>query len=113
MPPLAVLAYQGAEATNLVIAEKSAGVLRRQPSIGDNDRARCARSEVAPSVSQNHRLSEHDARRCITQNHAMWKYDCEQNDLCNVTEDRMRLRLRKTVPTMMIFSRGRPSSGKK
>jgi hypothetical protein len=33
---LAVLARQGAEATNLVVAEKSAGVPRREPSVGDN-----------------------------------------------------------------------------
>jgi hypothetical protein len=40
--PFAVLAQQGAEATNLVIVEKSADVPRREPSVGDNDRARCA-----------------------------------------------------------------------
>jgi hypothetical protein len=40
--PLAVLAQQGAETANLVVAEKSAGVPQREPSLGDNDRARHA-----------------------------------------------------------------------
>jgi hypothetical protein len=39
---LAVLARQGAEATNLVVAEKSAGVPRREPSVGNNDRVKHA-----------------------------------------------------------------------
>jgi hypothetical protein len=40
--PLALLAQQGAEAANLVVAEKSTGVPRREPSRGHNDRARRA-----------------------------------------------------------------------
>jgi hypothetical protein len=40
--PIAVLAQQGVEAVNLVIAEKSAGVPRMKPSADDNDWARCA-----------------------------------------------------------------------
>jgi hypothetical protein len=75
--PLAVLAQQGAEAANFVITKKSAAIPRREPSVGDNDRARHARSEVASSASLNHRLSKHDARRHITQNHAAWEYDRE------------------------------------
>jgi hypothetical protein len=51
--PLALLAQQGAEATNLVVAEKSTGVPRREPSRGHNDRVRRARSEVASSFSHN------------------------------------------------------------
>jgi hypothetical protein len=39
---LAILTQQGVEAVNLVIAEKSAGIPRREPSVGDNDRTRCA-----------------------------------------------------------------------
>jgi hypothetical protein len=45
--PLALLTQQGTEAANLVVAEKSTDVPRREPSGGHNDRARCARSEVA------------------------------------------------------------------
>jgi hypothetical protein len=37
--PLALLAQQGAEAANLVVAEKLAGVPRGEPSAGRNDRA--------------------------------------------------------------------------
>jgi hypothetical protein len=40
--PPAVLAQQGAETANLIVTEKSAVVPRREPSVGDNDRARCA-----------------------------------------------------------------------
>jgi hypothetical protein len=40
--PLAILAQQGAEAANLVVVEKSAGIPQREPSVGDNDRARRA-----------------------------------------------------------------------
>jgi hypothetical protein len=37
--PLALLAQQGAEAVNLIVAEKSAGVPRGEPSTGHNNRA--------------------------------------------------------------------------
>jgi hypothetical protein len=60
--PLALLAQQGAEAVNLVVAEKSTGVPRREPSGGHNDRARRARIEVAFSFSPNRRLAGNDAR---------------------------------------------------
>jgi hypothetical protein len=40
--PLALLAQQGAEAVNLVVAEKLTSVPRREPSGGHNDRARRA-----------------------------------------------------------------------
>jgi hypothetical protein len=40
--PLALLAQQGAEAANLVVAEKSTGVPRKEPSGGYNDWARRA-----------------------------------------------------------------------
>jgi protein required for attachment to host cells len=64
--PLAVLTQQGAEAANLIVAKKSTDIPRREPSIDNNDRARRARSEAASSASPNHRMSEHDARECIT-----------------------------------------------
>jgi hypothetical protein len=64
--PLALLAQQGAEVANLVIAEKSTGVFRREQSGGHNDRARRVRSEVASSFSPNRRLAGNDARRRIT-----------------------------------------------
>jgi hypothetical protein len=52
---------KGAEATNLVVIEKLAGVPRREPSISDNDRVKHARSEAASSARPNRQLSEHDA----------------------------------------------------
>jgi hypothetical protein len=64
--PLALLAQQGVEAANLVVAEKSASGLRKEPSAGHNDRARRARSEAASSASLNRHLAENDARRRIT-----------------------------------------------
>jgi hypothetical protein len=64
--PLALLAQQGAEAVNLIVAEKSADVPQGEPSAGRNNRAGCARSEAASSANPNRHLSEHDARRRIT-----------------------------------------------
>jgi hypothetical protein len=40
--PLALLAQQGAEVVNLIVAEKSASGPRREPSAGHNDQARRA-----------------------------------------------------------------------
>jgi hypothetical protein len=60
--PRALLAQQGAEAANLVVAEKSTGVPRKEPSGGHNDRARRARSEVTSSFSPNRRLAGNDVR---------------------------------------------------
>jgi hypothetical protein len=60
--PLALLAQQGAEAANLIVAEKLTDVPRREPSGGHNYRARRARSEVASSFSPNRRLAGNDAR---------------------------------------------------
>jgi hypothetical protein len=92
--PLAVLAQQGAEAANLIIAEKSTGVPQKEPSVGDNDRARRAQSEAASSAIPNHRLSEHNARRRITQSRAAQEYGPERDDLRNVIEDQRHLRCR-------------------
>jgi hypothetical protein len=88
--PLPLLAQQGAEAANLVVAEKSTGVPRREPSGGHNDRARRARSEVASSFSPNRRLAGNDARRRITQNRNVREYGRDRDDLRNVIEDRRR-----------------------
>jgi hypothetical protein len=60
--PLVLLAQQGAEAANLVVAEKPTGIPRRESSGGHNDRARRARSEVASSFSPNRLLAGNDAR---------------------------------------------------
>jgi hypothetical protein len=64
--PLALLAQQGAEAANLIVADKSTSGPQREPSAGHNDRARCARSEAASSASPNRHLAENDARQHIT-----------------------------------------------
>jgi hypothetical protein len=79
--PLAVLAEQGVEAANLIVAEKSVGIPRREPFTGDSDRARRARSEVVSSTSPNHRPSEHDARWRITQNRVAREYGHDRDDL--------------------------------
>jgi hypothetical protein len=49
--PLALLAQQGAEAANLIIAEKSDSGPRMEPSASHNDRARHAQIEAASSAS--------------------------------------------------------------
>jgi hypothetical protein len=96
--PLAVLTQQGVEAANLVIIENSVGIPHREPSVGDNDQGGHARSEAVSSASPNHHLSEHDARRCITQNHTTRKYNHHRDDLHNIIEDRRHLRLRTPSP---------------
>jgi hypothetical protein len=96
--PIALLAQQGAEAANLIVAEKSAGVPQGEPSVGRNDRAWHAQSEAASLASPRRHLSEHDARCRITQNHNAWEYDRNQNDLCSVIEDRRRIRDRTPSP---------------
>jgi hypothetical protein len=96
--PLALLAQQGAEAVNLVIAEKSTDVPRREPSGGHNDRARHARSEIASSFSPNRRLAGNDARRHITQNRNVREYGRDRDDLRNVIEDRRRFQDRTPSP---------------
>jgi hypothetical protein len=59
--PLALLAQQGAEATNIIVAEKSTGVPRGEPFVGRNNRAGRARSEAASSASPKRHLSKHNA----------------------------------------------------
>jgi hypothetical protein len=59
--PIAVLAQQGVEVANLIIVEKSVDVLWREPSVGDNDRARLARSE-ATSTNKSKSLSDRAGR---------------------------------------------------
>jgi hypothetical protein len=88
--PLALLAQQGAEVVNLIVAEKSAGVHGGEPSAGRNDRAGRGRSEAMSSASPWHHLSAHDARHRITQNRNAREYDRNRNDLRNVIEDRRR-----------------------
>jgi hypothetical protein len=96
--PLALLGQQGAEVTNLVVAEKLAGGPQREPSAGHNDKARRARSEVMSSARTNWHLAENDAHRCITQNDNTWEYGHNQDDLRNIIEDRRHIRDRTSSP---------------
>jgi hypothetical protein len=96
--PLALLAQQGAEAANLIVAEKSTSGSRGEPSAGHNDRARRARSEVASSASPNRHLAENNAHQRITQNHNAWEYGHNQNGLRNIIEDRRHIQDRTLSP---------------
>jgi hypothetical protein len=109
---LAVLAQQGVEAVNLVIAEKSVSFPRREPSADDSDRARRARSEPASLASPNRRPSKHDARRRITQNRVAREYGRDLDDLRNVIEDRRRLKLRTPSPPWRSIAEDITSVGK-
>jgi hypothetical protein len=104
--PFALLAQQGAEAANLVVAEKSIDVPRREPSDSHNDRARRARSEVTSSFSPNRRLVGNDTRRRITQNRNVQEYSRDRDDLRNVIEDRRRFRDRTPSPPRRQLVRG-------
>jgi hypothetical protein len=50
--PLDVLAQQGAEAVNLIVAERSASVPQKEPSGGHNDRARHTDVKLRPRLAQ-------------------------------------------------------------
>jgi hypothetical protein len=110
--PLALLAQQGAEATNLIIAEKLASGLRREPSAGHNDRARRARSKATSSASPNQHIAENDARRRIMQNRSARKYGHNWDDLRNVIEDRRRIRDRTTSPPQRFLTRDVTPTGR-
>jgi hypothetical protein len=110
--PFALLAQQRAEAGNLVIAEKSAGVPRGEPSVDRNDRAGRARSEAASSASPRRHLSERNVRRRITQNRNAREYDRNQNDLHNVIEDRRCIRDRTPSPPPRILTRDVTPTGR-
>jgi hypothetical protein len=110
--PLALLAQQGAEAANLVIAEKSAGIPRREPSGSHNDRARRARSEVASSFSHNRRLAGNNARRRITQNRNIRDIGRDRDDLRNVIEDRRHFQDRTPSPPRRQLVRGVTLTGR-
>jgi hypothetical protein len=103
--PLALLAQQGAEAANLIVAEKSASGLRQEPSVGHNDRARCAQSEAVSSASPNRHLAKNDVRQRITQNHNAREYGRNQDDLRNVIEDRRLIRDRTSSPPQRLLTR--------
>jgi hypothetical protein len=96
--PLALLAQEGAEAANLIVAEKSASGPRREPSAGHNDQARHAQSEAPSSASPNQHLAENDAHWRITQNRNMWEYGRNWDDLRNVIEDWRCIRDRTSSP---------------
>jgi hypothetical protein len=85
--PLELLAQQGAEAANLIVAEKSASIPRGEQSASRNNRARHVRNEAASSASPNRHLSELDVRWRITQNRNVREYDCNRDDLRIVIED--------------------------
>jgi hypothetical protein len=103
--PLALLAQQRAKAVNLIVAEKSASVPRREPFVGRNDRVWRARSEAASSASPRRHLSEHNAHCRITQNHNVREYGRNRNDLRNVIEDWRRIRDRTPSPPPRVLTR--------
>jgi hypothetical protein len=83
---------------NLIVAEKSASGPQREPSVGHNNQARHARSEVASSASPNQHLAKNDACRRITQNRNAQEYGHHRDDLRNVIEDQRRIRDRAPSP---------------
>jgi hypothetical protein len=94
--PLVALAQQGAEVANFIIAERSVGNPRGEPSVDNrsNDQVKRARSEAASLASGSRRLADNDARWWITQNCWLWESGCDPNDLRNVIDDRRCLRAR-------------------
>jgi hypothetical protein len=110
--PLALLAQQGAEVVNLIVAEKSASGSQREPFAGHNDRAKRARIEAVSSASPNRHLAENDVRRRITQNHNTREYGRNRDDLRNVIKDRRRIRDRTSSPPQRFPARGVTPTGR-
>jgi hypothetical protein len=71
-----------------------------------------ARSEAASSTSGNRRLANNDARRRITQNHQMRECGRDCEDIRNIIDDQMRLRVRSPTPTRRSPARDITSSGR-
>jgi hypothetical protein len=92
------LAQQGAEAANLVAAQRTVGNSPREPSVVNQDRARRAQSEAASSISGNRRLADNDARHRITQNFNMREYGFDHDDLLNIIEYQRCVRARTSTP---------------
>jgi hypothetical protein len=65
---LIALAQQEVEVANVVVAQRSAGNPRGEPSVSNrsDDREKRARSEATSSASGNHRLADNDTRWLIT-----------------------------------------------
>jgi hypothetical protein len=99
--PLVALAHQRVEAVNYVLAQRSVGNPRGEPSTGNrsNDRTKIARSEATSSASGNRRLVDNDARQRITQNPQLRECDRYRDDLRNIIDDRRCLKARSPTPT--------------
>jgi hypothetical protein len=110
--PLALLAQQGVEVENLIVAEKSASGPRREPSADHNNRARRDRSEATSSTSPNRHLTKNDACRHITQNRNTRKYDHNRDDLRNIIDDRRRIRDITSSSPQRFLARGVTPTGR-
>jgi hypothetical protein len=112
--PLVALAQQGAEAANVVIAQRSVGNPQGEPSVGNrsNDRGKRAQSEAVASVSGNRHLADNDVRRWITQNSYLRECDRDREDLRNVIDDRRHRRARSPTPSRCSPARDVTPSGR-
>jgi hypothetical protein len=84
----------------IIAAEPLVGNHWGDPYIGDrfHDRAKCARSEEASSISGNIHLAEGDASQRITQNCQQQECGLDLADLCNIIDDRRCHRARMSSP---------------
>jgi hypothetical protein len=112
--PLFALAQQGAEVANVVVAQRSDGNPREEPSIGNrsNDRGKRARSEASSSASSNRRLANNDVQQWITQNCNMREYDYDHEDLHNFIDDWRCRRARSLTPPRHSLARDVIPSGR-
>jgi hypothetical protein len=111
---LIALTQQGAKAANYVIAQRSTGNPRGEPSIGSrsNDRAKRTQSEATSSASGNRHLADNDARRRITQNYQMRECSRNRDDLYNIIDHRRHLRARSLTPPRRSPARDVTPSGR-
>jgi hypothetical protein len=102
--PLVALAQQGAEAANYVIVQRSADNPRGELSVGNR-----SNDQVA---SGNRHLADNDAHRWITQNCQPQECGRDCDDLYNIIDDQMRLRVRSLTPPRCSLARDVTPSGR-
>jgi hypothetical protein len=112
--PLVVLAQQRAEVVNVIVAQRSGGNPRGEPSVGNrsNDREKRAQSEAASSTSGKCYLTDNNAHRRITQNRYLRACGRDHEDFRNIIDDRRRLRARSPTPPLCSPVRDVTPSGR-
>jgi hypothetical protein len=99
---------------NIVVAHRSVGNPRGEPSVGNrsNDRRKRAWSKAATSASANRHLANNNVQWRITQNRYLRECGRDHEDLRNVIDDRRHNRARSPTPPRHSLVRDVTPSGR-